>query len=50
MHICTMTTEKVQSFKRNKYVFKRDVNDDSDGAHMVSFGIEFQTEEKKRDF
>ena len=29
------------------YVFKRDLNDDSDGAHLTSFGIKFQTEEAK---
>ena len=29
------------------YVFKRDINDDSDGAHLTSFGIEFQTEEAR---
>ena len=29
------------------YVFKRDVNNDSDGAHLTSFGIEFQAEEAK---
>ena len=28
------------------YVFKRDLDDDSDGAHLTSFGIEFQTEEE----
>ena len=27
-------------------VFKRDLNDDSDGAHLISFGIEFHTEEE----
>ena len=31
-----------------KYVFKRDLDDDSDGAHLTSFGIEFQTEEKAK--
>ena len=35
--------------KRNKYVFKRDLNDDSDGAHLTSFGIEFQTEEEAKE-
>ena len=52
MHICTLIKEKVQSLQteRNKYVFKRDLDDDSDGAHLTSFGIEFQTEDdaKKR--
>ena len=28
------------------YVFKFDLDDDSDGAHLTSFGIEFQTEEE----
>ena len=30
-----------------QYVFKRDLYDDSDGAHLTSLGIEFQTEEAK---
>ena len=29
-------------------VFKQDLNDDSDGAHLASFGIEFQTEEEAK--
>ena len=41
MHIRTVIKE------RNKYVFKRDLDDDSDGAHLTSFGIEFQIEEAK---
>ena len=50
MHICTVIKDTVQSLKteQNKYVFKRDLNDDSDGAHLTSFGIEFQTEEDER--
>ena len=46
MRICTVIKEKVQfmSTERNKYVFKRDLDDDSDGAHLTSIGIEFQTE------
>ena len=50
MHICTVIKDTVQSLQteRNKYVFKRDLNDDSDGAHLTSFGIEFQTEEEAR--
>ena len=32
---------------QNKYDFKRDLDDDSDGAHLTSFGIEFQTEEAR---
>ena len=49
MHIFTVIKDKVQSLQteRNKYIFKRDLNDDSDGAHLTSFGIEFQTEEAK---
>ena len=45
MHICTVIKDKVQSLltERNKYAFKRDLDDDSDGAHLTSFGIEFQT-------
>ena len=27
--------------------FKRDLDDDSDGAQLISFGIEFHTEEAK---
>ena len=48
MHICTVIKDKFQSLQaeQNKHVFKRDINDDSDGAHLTSFGIEFQTEEE----
>ena len=31
------------------YVFKRDLNDDSDGAQLTSFGIEFHTEEEAKE-
>ena len=31
------------------YVFKQDLNDDSDGARLTSFGIEFQTEEEAKE-
>ena len=33
MHICTVIKEKVQSLQaeQNKYVYKRDINYDSDG-------------------
>ena len=50
MHIYTVIKEKVQSLQseRSKYVFKRDLND-SDGAHLTSFGIEFQTEEEAKE-
>ena len=50
MHICTVIKEKVQSLQteQNKFVFKQDLNDDGDGTHMTSFGIELQTEAKKR--
>ena len=43
--------DKVQSFytERSKYVFKRDLDDDSDGAHLTSFGIEFETEEEAKE-
>ena len=30
-------------------MFKRDLDDDSDGAHLTSFGIEFQTEEEAKE-
>ena len=48
MHICTVIKDKVQSLQteRNMFVFKREINDDRDGAHLTSFGIEFQTEEE----
>ena len=51
MHICTVVKEKAYFLKneQNKYVFKQDLNDDNDGAHLTSFGIEFQTEEAKED-
>ena len=29
--------------------FKRDLSDDSDGAHLTSFGMEFQTEEEAKE-
>ena len=50
MYIYTVVIEKVQSSEteRNKSVFKRDLDDDSDGAHLTSFGIEFQTEEEEK--
>ena len=31
------------------YVFKRGLDDDSDWAHLTSFGIEFQTEEEAKE-
>ena len=34
---------------RNKYAFRRDVNVDSDGAHLTSFGKEFQAEEEAKE-
>ena len=51
MLICTVIKDAVQSLKteRNKYVFKRDLDDDSDGAHLTSFGKEFQTEEEAKE-
>ena len=52
MHICTAIKDTAQPLQteRNKYVFKRDLNDDSDGAHLTSFGIEFQTKEEAKEF
>ena len=51
MHICTVIKDTVQSLYtvRNKYVFKRDLDNDSDGSHLTSFGIEFQTEEEAKE-
>ena len=51
MHICKVIKDKVQSLQteRNKNVFRRDFNDDSDGVHMTSSGIEFQTEEEAKE-
>ena len=51
MHICTVIKDTVQSLQavRNKYVFKRDLDDDSDGAHLTLFGIDFQTEEEAKE-
>ena len=51
MHICTVIKDADQSLKteRNKYVYKRDIDDDSDEAHLTSFGIKFQTEEKAKE-
>ena len=50
MHICTVITDTVQSLytEQSKFVFKRDLNDDSDGAHLTSFGIEFHTEDEAK--
>ena len=51
MHICTVIKDTVQSLQteQNKYVFKRDINDDSDGVHLTSLGKEFQTEEEAKE-
>ena len=35
--------------EQSKNVLKRDLDDDSDGAHLTSFGIEFQTEEEAKE-
>ena len=32
------------SSERNKYVIKRDTDDDSDGARLMLFGIQLQIE------
>ena len=46
-----MIKEKVQPLQteQNKYVFKQDLDDDSDGAHLTPFGIEIQTEEEAKE-
>ena len=50
MHICTVIKDTVQSLQteRNRCVFKRDLDDDNDGAQLTSFGVEFQTEEEAK--
>ena len=35
--------------ERGKYVFKRDLDHNSDGTHLTSFGIEFQSEEEAKE-
>ena len=37
MHVCTANKDDVQSLQteRSKYVFKQEVDDDSDGAHLT---------------
>ena len=32
------------------YFLKRDLDDDSNGAHLTSFGIEFETEEEANEY
>ena len=51
MHICTVIKDTIQSLQtgRNKHVFKQDMNDVSDVAHLKSFRIEFQTEEEAKE-
>ena len=51
MHICTVIKDTVQTLQteQNKNVVKLDLDDDSDGAHLRSFGIEFQTEEEAKE-
>ena len=51
MHICTVITDTAQSLQteRNKNVFKQDLDYDSDGVHLTSFGIDFQTEEEAKE-
>ena len=48
MLMCTEIKIKVRflSADQNKYVFKQDLGDDSDGAHLTSFGIVFLAEEE----
>ena len=51
MQTCTVIKDAVQPLQteRNKHVLKRDLNDDSDGAHLTSPGTEFQTEEEAKE-
>ena len=46
MHIFTVI--KIKNLVLvNKNVFKRDLDDDNDGAHLISFGIVFQRDEQR---
>ena len=49
--MCVVIKDKDLSYVniKNKYVFKKDLNDDSDGAHLISLRIEFQTEEEAKE-
>ena len=49
MHICTVIKDTVQFCKLNETSMSSNLNDDSDGAHLTSFGIEFQTEEEAKE-
>ena len=51
MHICTVIKDAVQSLQteQNKNVFKRDLDDDGDGTHLTSFGMEFHTDEEAKE-
>ena len=51
MNICTVIKDTIQSLQteQGKHVFKRDLNDDSDGAHLTSFGRKFHTEEEAKE-
>ena len=51
MHIYTVIKDKVQPLltERNKYAIKLEFSDDSDVAHLTSFGIEFRKEEEARE-
>ena len=46
MHLCRLIKEKVQSSQadRYRYVSKLVIDEDSDGAHLRSFQIDFQIE------
>ena len=47
--MCTLIEIKLL-IERKKCVFKRSLMDDSDGAHLTSFGIELQTEEEAKEY
>ena len=51
MHICPVIKDEVQSLQteRSKYVFKRDLDDDRDWAHLTSYGIDFQKKEEAKE-
>ena len=48
-HMYSVQGESSVYVNWTKHVFKRDLFNDSDGAHQTSFGIEFLTEEEAKE-
>ena len=46
-HVYTDRRESSVFVDRTKQALRRDIDDDRNGAHLTSFGIEFQAEEAK---